>query len=131
MVKIKIIEIYGTTVYDKYGNDIDFNQFVQNDSDWDNVTETEFEQLKLWTDEQNRTSHRDGRQYFIATPYVRKPKLILREYYEKLKKIADEKAAKEQKKKDRETKRIATIAKKQKEKELRLLKELQSKYVKS
>lgn len=129
MVKIKIIEIHCAEGYDSYG-DCQYSKQVADWSDWDEVTEDEFKDLVKWTNEEN-SRYNQHIKFVIASPSQISAKLTVKEYRDRLKQKENEKKIRLKAASDKRAKQAATIAKRKKEKELKLLKELQSKYVKS
>jgi len=121
MPKVKILEIYG-----EYCDSCDVKPLTENITDWEEVTDKEYQMLKDWVCNKNNYHYRKIDKYILAVyslPSLN-TKLVIKDFLKRTK----EKKERELKKKQTTEKRKATMARKKRERELKQLKELEKKY---
>jgi hypothetical protein len=126
-MKIKILEMFESRFFNEYDESHDYRYALSESTDWDSVTEDEYEILKKWALEHNNDYRNKEKIVILKEHPVSIPNTI-KEY---LKKASEETKRKEElqnKKMARLAKKKETIIKKQEEEEKQLLKKLQEKY---
>lgn len=130
--KVKVFAVYCNYVHGEYGDIIPYDKRISQSSDWESVTEEEFELLKKWCKKHTAYNYATGEppdvDYIVVEKVDASPKIMIKEALDDIKQ--EEVKKKEQKKIAAEKRKKREDKKKQKEekKELKLLADLNKKY---
>lgn len=123
-MKVRILEIIGTDY-----NDYDYTNTIyslDNITDWEDVTEEEYEALALWVEDENSKGYY-GRKTFLISEKMLNYKLTIASYLEKAKEKKEKLLQQEAKKKEAAIKRANKQAK---DKEARAIRDREKKLAK-
>lgn len=126
-MKIKILEVYEH----QFTDDNCYNNLytVNETTDWDEVTDEEFQILLKWACEHNMAYNRSTRYVILTEKHISIPRTV-KAFVERAARVQREKEETQRKKEEQEAKRQKTVRQRKEAKERKLLEDLKSKYEK-